>query len=60
MNRALMLRQLVGTLRLEIRRSLFAKRALAGDAKPGFQTPSMAYGPDFILEFDGVVRTDLD
>ena len=29
MNRALMLRQLIGTMRLEIRRSLFAKRSLA-------------------------------
>jgi short subunit dehydrogenase-like uncharacterized protein len=35
-----------------------ARRVLAGDFKPGFATPSMAYGPDFILEFDGVERTD--
>lgn len=37
-----------------------AKRAQAQDAPPGFQTPSMAYGADFILEFDGVERIDLD
>ena len=35
-----------------------ATRALAGDAPVGFQTPSKAYGADFILEVDGVVRTD--
>jgi len=34
-------------------------RILAGDLKPGFQTPSLAYGSDFILEFDGVERVDL-
>lgn len=32
---------------------------LAGDFKPGFQTPSLAYGPDFILGFEGVEREDL-
>lgn len=36
-----------------------AKRILAGDFKPGFQTPSLAYGPDFILSFPGSHRTDL-
>ncbi|MEW5938018.1 MAG: saccharopine dehydrogenase NADP-binding domain-containing protein [Chloroflexota bacterium] len=36
-----------------------AKRILAGDFKPGFQTPSRAYGPDYILEFPGVTREDL-
>ncbi|MFZ5922716.1 MAG: saccharopine dehydrogenase family protein [Chloroflexota bacterium] len=35
-----------------------ARRVLEGDFKPGFATPSMAYGPDFILEFDGVERND--
>ncbi len=35
------------------------KRVLAGDFKPGFQTPSTAYGADFILEFEGVMRRDL-
>jgi len=36
-----------------------ASRILNGDLKVGFQTPSSAYGPDFILEFEGVKRTDL-
>jgi len=35
------------------------RRALAGDAKPGFQTPSLAYGADFVLEFEGVQREDI-
>lgn len=35
-------------------------RVLAGDWKPGFQTPSLVYGPDFILEFDGCQRDDVD
>ena len=35
-----------------------AERTLAGEAKPGFQTPSMAYGADFILNFEGVERRD--
>lgn len=35
------------------------KRILASDLKPGFQTPSLAYGPDFILQFPGVSREDL-
>ncbi len=43
------------------------KRILNGDPstgsgqayKPGFQTPSLAYGADFILGFDGVEREDL-
>jgi short subunit dehydrogenase-like uncharacterized protein len=34
-------------------------RILNGDLKPGFQTPSLAYGPDFILGFEGVEREDL-
>ena len=33
-------------------------RAAGGDAPPGFQTPAKAYGPDFVLEIDGVTRTD--
>ena len=36
-----------------------AERVLAGGARPGFQTPSRAFGPDFILEVDGVAREDL-
>lgn len=35
------------------------KRILASDHKTGFQTPSTAYGADFILGFDGVQREDL-
>jgi short subunit dehydrogenase-like uncharacterized protein len=35
------------------------KRILSDDYKPGFQTPSKAYGADFILGFDGVQREDM-
>jgi short subunit dehydrogenase-like uncharacterized protein len=35
-----------------------AARVLAGDAPSGFQTPSRAYGKDFILEIPGTRRTD--
>jgi short subunit dehydrogenase-like uncharacterized protein len=35
------------------------KRITNGDFKPGFQTPSLAYGEGFILQFDGVTREDL-
>ncbi len=34
------------------------RRVLAGDATPGFQTPSTAYGPDFVLGLEGMVRAD--
>jgi short subunit dehydrogenase-like uncharacterized protein len=37
-----------------------AKRALAGEAPPGFQTPAMAYGPELIGAMDGVTLEDLD
>jgi short subunit dehydrogenase-like uncharacterized protein len=37
-----------------------AKRAAAGDVKPGFQTPSLAFGPDYIQNFEGVTREDLN
>ena len=33
-------------------------RVLADDAPAGFQTPSLAYGPDFVLEVAGVERVD--
>lgn len=36
------------------------RRTLAGEAKSGFQTPSAVFGPDFITEFDGCVREDLN
>lgn len=38
---------------------LALERALAGDAPPGFRTPSLAYGPDFALGVEGVRREDL-
>lgn len=34
------------------------RRVLAGAVPPGFQTPATAFGPDFILELEGVVRKD--
>jgi short subunit dehydrogenase-like uncharacterized protein len=37
-----------------------AKRAASGAFKLGFQTPSLAYGADYILGFDGVRREDLN
>ena len=37
-----------------------AYRAVAGETKPGFQTPSRAFGADSTLNFDGVVREDLN
>jgi short subunit dehydrogenase-like uncharacterized protein len=36
------------------------EKVLAGDVSPGFQTPSRAYGPDFILEIPGVRREDVE
>lgn len=36
-----------------------ARKILNGNFKPGFQTPSSAYGADLIMEFDGVTRKDL-
>jgi short subunit dehydrogenase-like uncharacterized protein len=38
---------------------LIVRKVLAGQAKPGFQTPSSAFGPDLILEIPGVERQDL-
>ena len=35
------------------------ERILSGGLKPGFQTPSLAYGPDFVLDFESVERVDL-
>jgi short subunit dehydrogenase-like uncharacterized protein len=35
------------------------EKILAGDYKPGFQTPAMAFGSDFVLEIEGVNREDL-
>lgn len=36
------------------------RRVLAGDAPAGFQTPSRAYGADWIIEFEGVAREDVE
>jgi short subunit dehydrogenase-like uncharacterized protein len=36
-----------------------AERVLRGEAPPGFQTPSLAYGPDFVLAIEGVTREDV-
>jgi short subunit dehydrogenase-like uncharacterized protein len=36
-----------------------ARRVLASDVAPGFQTPAAAFGPDFPLEFAGVEREDV-
>jgi short subunit dehydrogenase-like uncharacterized protein len=37
-----------------------ASRVANGEARPGFQTPSLAFGADYILDFDGVTREDLN
>lgn len=36
------------------------ERVLNGEVSPGFQTPAMAFGPDFALTVDGVERTVID
>lgn len=36
------------------------QKVLAGHASPGFQTPALAYGADFVLEAEGVTREDLN
>jgi short subunit dehydrogenase-like uncharacterized protein len=38
---------------------LIAQKILSGNFKTGFQTPSMAYGAELILEVEGSKRTDL-
>lgn len=35
------------------------EKALAGQATPGFQTPSLAYGADLVMELPGVTREDI-
>lgn len=35
-----------------------AERVVDGDAPEGFQTPASAFGPDLILDIEGVERTD--
>jgi short subunit dehydrogenase-like uncharacterized protein len=34
------------------------ERVLEGAARPGFQTPSLAFGPDFVLQIEGTTRRD--
>jgi short subunit dehydrogenase-like uncharacterized protein len=36
------------------------RKVLEGNTLPGFQTPSLAYGADFVLECEGVTREDLN
>jgi len=36
-----------------------ARSVLSGRVKPGFQTPSLAFGADFILEIEDVSREDV-
>ena len=36
-----------------------ARRVASGEAKPGFQTPSLVFGADFILQFEGTRREEL-
>ena len=36
------------------------EKVLSGQLTPGFQTPSLAYGPDLIMEIEGVVREDAE
>jgi len=46
---------------LTIRTGLdIVERVLAGETKPGFQTPSMLFGPDYITSFDDCAREDLN
>ena len=35
-------------------------KVLAGQVQPGYQTPARLFGPDFVLETEGVTRQDLD
>lgn len=37
-----------------------AKRVAKGEVKAGFQTPSLAFGADYVTAFDGVTREDLN
>jgi short subunit dehydrogenase-like uncharacterized protein len=36
-----------------------AERVLRGEARPGWQTPATAYGPDLVMAVPGVTREDL-
>ena len=36
------------------------RKVLDGNVHPGFQTPALAYGADFVLECEGVTREDIE
>ena len=36
-----------------------AEKIVAGNFTPGYQTPAKAYGPDLVLEIEGVTRQDI-
>lgn len=36
------------------------EKIMVGNVSPGFQTPAMAFGADFVLECNGVQRNDID
>jgi len=37
-----------------------AEKIMSGNLKTGYQTPAKAYGPDLVLDIDGVMRQDID
>ena len=37
-----------------------ALRVAAGEFEPGFHTPSLAFGPDYVMGFEGVTREELN
>lgn len=37
-----------------------ARRVLAGDVSPGFQTPASAFGPEFATAFEGIEREPVE
>ena len=36
------------------------KRILSGEYTVGYQTPASVFGPDFVLDCEGVVRGDIE
>ena len=57
--RAVRLRTPEGYTLTGITSLLIVRRVLNGDWIAGYQTPAGIYGPDFILEVDGVTREDI-
>ncbi len=39
---------------------LIISKVLAGEVKPGYQTPAGLYGPDLVMEVEGVSREDIE